>query len=156
MRGFASDNYAGVHPEVMDALAAANHEHARAYGDDPVTARLGERLREEFGPGARGAVVFNGTGANVVAMRALLRPWEGVICTENAHVNVDEAGAPERVSGTKLLAVATPAGKLTPELCAPRIARMDDVHAVRPGMVSATNASELGTVYTVGELRALA
>src|SRR5919112_592587 len=97
MRGFASDNYAGVHPEVMDALAAANGEHARAYGDDPVTARLDERLREEFGPDARGYVVFNGTGANVIAMRALLRPWEGVVCAQTANVNVDEAGAPERI-----------------------------------------------------------
>jgi len=156
MRGFASDNYAGVHPEVMDAIAAANDEHARAYGDDPVTARLAERVREEFGPDARAFVVFNGTGANVVAMRALLRPWEGVICAQTAHVEVDEAGAPERIAGTKLLTVATPHGKLTPELCAPRIARMDDIHAVRPGMVSVTNSSELGTVYSVAELEAVA
>src|SRR3954463_2867942 len=112
MRGFASDNYAGVHPEVMDAIAAANVEHARSYGDDPVTARLDERLREEFGPDARGFVVFNGTGANVIAMRALLRPWEGVICAATAHVAVDEAGAPERMAGTKLLTAATPHGKL--------------------------------------------
>ncbi len=155
MRGFASDNYAGIHPEVLDAIAAANSEHARAYGDDPVTARLDEKLREEFGPDARGFVVFNGTGANVIAMRALLRPWEAVICADTAHVNVDEAGAPERMAGTKLLALATPHGKLTPELCAPRIERLDDIHAVRPGMISVTNSTELGTIYTVEELRAL-
>ena len=110
MRGFASDNYAGIHPEVLAAITAVNDEHARAYGDDPVTARLDERLRQEFGPDARGFVVFNGTGANVIAMRALLRAWEGVICTETAHVNVDEAGAPERMGGAKLLTVATPHG----------------------------------------------
>jgi len=156
MRGFASDNYAGVHPEVMDAIAAANVEHARSYGEDAVTRRLDERLREEFGPDARGFVVFNGTGANVIAMRALLRPWEGVICAETAHIAVDEAGAPERIAGTKLLTIPTPHGKLTPELCNPRIDRMDDIHAVRPGMISVTNSTELGTVYTVGEVRALA
>ena len=156
MRGFASDNYAGIHPEVMEAIAAANAGHEPAYGDDAVTARLQERLRAELGSHAEGFVVFNGTGANVVAMRALLRPWEGVICAETAHVNVDEAGAPERIGGTKLLTVATPHGKLTPELCAPRIDRMDDVHAVRPGMISVTNSTELGTVYAPDELRALA
>jgi threonine aldolase len=156
MRGFASDNYAGVHPDVMDAVAAANGDHAPAYGEDPVTARLHERLRETFGPGATGFPVFNGTGANVIAMRALLRPWEGVICASTAHVVVDEGGAPERMSGTKLLTLPTEHGKLTPELVATRIDRMDDIHAVRPGMVSVTNSSELGTVYTPDELRALA
>ncbi len=156
MRGFASDNYAGIHPEVMEAIAAANAGHAQAYGDDPVTARLEERLRDELGAGARGFVAFNGTGANVIAMRALLRPWEGVICAETAHINVDEAGAPEQIGGTKLLTLPTPHGKLTPELCALRVVRMDDVHAVRPGMISVTNSTELGTVYTPDELRELA
>src|SRR4051794_40914954 len=156
MRGFASDNYAGVHPDVMDAIVAANHEHVRSYGDDPVTERLRARLRDEFGPEARGYVVFNGTGANVVAMRALLRPWEGVVCPGTAHVATDEGGAPEAMAGTKLLTVATPHGKLTPELAAAKLERMDDLHAIRPGMLSITNSTELGTVYTVEETRALA
>jgi threonine aldolase len=157
VRGFfASDNYAPVLPEVMDALAAANTGHDRAYGADAVTARVEARLRGELGEQARAFLVLNGTGANVVALRAMLRPWQGVVCAETAHLNMDEGGAPEAVAGIKLLTVPTPDGKLTPELVASRLVRFGDEHAVQPGVVSVTQSTELGTVYTPDELAALA
>src|SRR5262249_12835780 len=113
MKGFASDNYAAAHPEVLAAIAEANADHAPAYGADPWTARADELLREHFGEHARACLVFNGTGANVLCLRALCRPWESVVCASTAHVNVDEGGAPERIAGVKLHALDTPDGKLT-------------------------------------------
>ena len=154
--GFASDNYAGALPEVLEAIAAANTGQAPAYGDDEWTARVEARFRDEFGEDARAFLVFNGTGANVVGLRALTNPWEAVVCAETAHLNVDEGGAPERVGGIKLLTVATPDGKLTPELVAPRLIRFGDEHAVQPRVISITQSSELGTVYTTAEIGALA
>jgi threonine aldolase len=157
MRGsFASDNYAGALPEVIEAVAAANHGHAPAYGGDDVTTRMQERFREAFGPEAHALPVFNGTGANVVSLRAVARPYDAVICAATAHLNVDECGAPERVGGFKLLTVDTPDGKLTPELVAPRLIRFGDEHAVQPRVVSITQSTEFGTVYTPDEIRALA
>jgi threonine aldolase len=157
MRGsFASDNYAGALPEVLEAVAAANRGHAPAYGNDEWTEAMEARFREAFGAETQAFPVFNGTGANVVALRALTRPYDAVICAETAHLNVDECGAPERVGGFKLLTVATPDGKLTPELVAPRLVRFGDEHAVQPRVVSITQSTELGTVYTPGEIGALA
>ena len=155
-RGFASDNYAGALPEVLDALAAANDAHAPAYGSDPWTAAVEERFREQLGPEARAFLVFNGTGANVIALRALSQPWSATICAESSHLNVDEGGAPERMGGLKLLPLATSDGKLTPELVAPKLIRFGDEHAVQPRVISITQSTELGTVYSVEEVRALA
>ena len=155
-RGFGSDNHAGVLPEVLAAIAAANEGHAESYGHDEGTAALEARFREVFGDAARTFLMFNGTGANVVALRALLRPWEGVVCAETAHLNTDEGGAPEALAGIKLLGVATSDGKLTPELVRPRLARFGDEHAVQPRVLSISQSTELGTVYTAGEMRALA
>jgi threonine aldolase len=155
-RGFASDNYAGVLPEVLEAMAAANGGHAVSYGGDPWTERVQERFREHFGDEAVAALVFNGTGANVVAMQALTRPYEAAICASTAHLNVDECGAPERVAGIKLLTVDTPDGKLTPALIEPRLVRFGDEHAVQPRVVSITQSTELGTLYTQAEIAALA
>jgi threonine aldolase len=156
LKGFASDNAAGVLPEVLDAIAAANTDHAAAYGADPWTARAEERFREHFGEQARAFIVFNGTGANVAGLRSMLRPYQAVVCAETAHLNVDECGAPEFVAGIKLLPVATPDGKLTPELVRPRLARFGDEHAVQPRVVSITQSTELGTVYSLDEVVALA
>jgi threonine aldolase len=153
---FNSDNYAPVLPEVMDALAAANHGHVPAYGADEVTARVEARLREELGGDARAFLVLNGTGANVVALRAMLRPWQGVVCADTAHLNGDEGGAPEAVGRIKLLTVASPDGKLTPEMVASWLVRLGDEHAVQPGVVSVAQSTELGTLYTPDELAALA
>jgi threonine aldolase len=155
-RGFGSDNAAGILPEALEAIAAANTGHATAYGNDEWTARAEARFREHFGEQARAFVVFNGTGANVTGLRALLRPHEAVVCAETAHLNVDEGGAPEFVAGIKLLAVATPDGKLTPELVRSRLVRFGDEHAVQPRVISITQSTELGTVYTPAEIAALA
>ncbi len=155
MRAFASDNYAPILPEALDAIAAANRGHAVSYGADDWTARLQTRVREQFGDEAVAFPVFNGTGANVVALRSMLRPWQGVICADTAHLNVDECGAPEVLAGIKLLTVASPDGKLTPKLVERRLVRIGDEHAVQPGAVSVTQSTEFGTLYTPQELRAL-
>ena len=152
---FASDNYAGAHPAVLEAVAAANEGWARAYGDDDWTARLRARLRELFGD-VEAFPVFNGTGGNVTALAAVLRPFEAVICPETAHINVDECGAPERIAGAKLVDVPTPDGKLTPELLRGRLVGFGDQHHVQARVVSISQSTELGTVYTPDEIRALA
>jgi threonine aldolase len=155
-RGFASDNYAGIHPEVLEAIAQANGGHAVAYGDDDATARLVDLVREHFGPQAQVFPVFNGTGANVVALQAMCRPWEAVICAESAHVNVDEGGAPEKVAGLKLWTVPTSDGLLTPESVDVHAVRTGDVHRSQQAVVTITQSSELGTAYTVDQLGRLA
>jgi threonine aldolase len=153
---FASDNHSGAHPEVLEAIAAANVGHAGSYGSDPWTERVAQTFRRHFGEDARAFPVFNGSGANVASIDAVVRPHEAVICTEDAHMNVDECGAPERLTGTKLLTVSTEHGKLSPGDLARWEDRRGDEHHVQPRLVSITQATELGTVYTAGEVRAIA
>jgi threonine aldolase len=155
LRSFASDNYAGVHPEVLEAIATANGGHQVAYGDDVYTERLRQVFRGHFGEQAEVFPVFNGTGANVVSLQAMTRRWESVICTASAHINVDEGGAPEKVAGLKLLASPTTSGKLTPELIDQHAWGFGDVHRSQPRVVSLTQTTELGTCYTVEELAAI-
>jgi threonine aldolase len=155
-RGFASDNYAGIHPEVLAAMSGVNPGHQVAYGDDDETARLSQMVREQFGPSAQVFPVFNGTGANVVALSSICSRWEAVICAESAHINVDEGGAPEKVAGLKMHLVPTPDGKLTPELIDSQAWGFGDVHRAQPRAVSITQSTELGTVYRPEEIRALA
>jgi threonine aldolase len=154
-RELGSDNYAGVHPEVLAALAAANEGHVAGYGADPYTEHLQHVLRGHFGADATAYPVFNGTGANVLALQTMLPRWGAVICAETAHINTDENAAPERVGGLKLLTVPTPDGKLTPELVETRAHGFGDQHRAQPGVVSITQATELGTVYTPDEIRAI-
>ncbi|WP_190132889.1 threonine aldolase family protein [Streptomyces mashuensis] len=153
LRGFASDNYAGAHPEVLAALALANDGHQVAYGEDDYTAHLEELMRGLFGPAAQTYPVFNGTGANVVALQAASERWGAVICAYSAHINIDECGAPERVAGLKLLTVPTPDGKLTPELIDREAFGWDDEHRAQPQIVSLAQTTELGTCYTPEEIR---
>ncbi|MFM8954053.1 MAG: threonine aldolase family protein [Planctomycetaceae bacterium] len=155
-RGFASDNYAGPHPDVLAAVAAATAGHAAAYGGDDVTARLDAAVKREFGPTAEAFPMFNGTGANVVALASLIRGRGAVVCAETAHVHVDEGGAPEAIAGIKLWTVATADGRLTPALVDTQAWGFDDVHRARPAVVSITQSTELGTVYAPAEIRALA
>ncbi len=155
VRGFASDNYAGVHPEVLAAIALANGGHQVAYGEDQYTDHLQRVMHSHFGPMAEAFPVFNGTGANVTALQALTDRWGAVICAESAHINVDEGGAPERMGGLKLLTVPTPDGKLTPELIDRQAWGWEDEHRAMPQVVSITQNTELGTVYTVEEIRAI-
>lgn len=156
MTSFASDNYAPAHPRVLAAIAAANHGHAVSYGADAWSARAAALVRDQLGEDARPFLAFNGTGANVLCLRALLRPWEAVICAASAHIAVDECGAPEWALGTKLLDVPTPDGKLTPALVRAQVVRVGDEHAVQPRVVSITQTTELGTRYSLPEVRALA
>lgn len=156
VRGFASDNYAGIHPEVLEAILAANDGHQGAYGADDYTAALHDVVRGHFGAAAHAFPVFNGTGANVVALQSMLPRWGAVICTTTAHVHVDEGGAPERVAGIKLLPVPTEDGKLTPALVDREAWGFGDEHHAQPGVVAITQSTELGTVYAPEEIRALA
>jgi threonine aldolase len=156
IRGFASDNYSGVHPEVLAAIAAANGGHQVAYGDDVYTEHLHEVFARHFGDPVEVYPVFNGTGANVTALQSMLPRWGAVIAAATAHINVDEGGAPERVGGIKLLTVPTDDGKLTPELVDREAWGWGDEHRAQPLVVSITQTTELGTAYSVDEIRALA
>ena len=155
-RSFASDNYAGIHPEVLAAIAAANEGHQIAYGEDVYTARLQEVMAEHFGDGVEAFPVFNGTGANVVSLQSMLPRWGAVICTQTAHIHTDENAAAERVAGLKLLTVPTPDGKLTPALIDREAWGWGDEHRAQPLAVSITQTTELGTAYTAAEVRAIA
>ncbi len=154
-RGFASDNYAGAHPDILAAIARANAGHQTAYGDDEITKALEAKIEELFGQGAQVFPVFNGTGANVTALQSMTRSWEAVICASTAHIHADEGGAPEKVAGLKLWTVPTPDGKLTPELIDVHAFDFGFVHRAQPAVVSITQSTEYGTVYTVEEIRAI-
>jgi threonine aldolase len=153
---FLSDNAAGVHPEVMAALAAANQGHAAAYGNDPYTERATALLRECFGGNPGVLFVLTGTGANVLALQSMLRSYEAVICADCSHLNRDECGAPEKFIGAKLLPAPTRQGKLYPDLVEPLLADTDMVHRAQPRAVTVSQCTEWGTVYTVEELKDLA
>jgi threonine aldolase len=155
-RGFASDNYAGAHPQVLAAIAEANGGHQIAYGEDLYTAELQKVMKAHFGQQAETFPVFNGTGANVTALTSIMPRWGAVIATSTAHIHTDEGGAPERISGLKLLTVATPDGKLTPDLIETEAWGWGDEHRAQPAAVSITQTTELGTLYTVAEVRAIA
>ncbi len=155
-RGFASDNYAGAHPEVLAAIAEANGGHQIAYGEDLYTARLQEVVKGHFGDQAEAFPVFNGTGANVTALTSLLPRWGAVITTSTAHIHTDENGAPERIGGLKLLTIPTADGKLTPALIDREAWGWGDEHRAQPLAVSITQTTELGTLYSVDEIRAIA
>ena len=155
-RGFASDNYSGVHPEVLDAIAAANQGHQSSYGNDAYTARLQQVVQRHFGAQASAFPMFNGTGANVTGLQAALPRWGAVVCAKTAHINVDEGGAPEKVAGLKLYAVPTDDGKLTPALLDVEAWGYGDEHRAQPLAVSITQSTELGTLYTPDEIAALA
>jgi threonine aldolase len=153
-KSFGSDNHAGAHPAVLAAVAAANAGDATAYGDDDTSRRAIRMLRDLSGA-AEALLVFNGTAANVLGLSLVLRPYEGVICAESSHLNVDECGAAERVLGNKLLMVDAPDGKLTPELIGRRLGGRGDEHRVQPRVVQFAQLTELGTCYSLEELERL-
>ena len=154
-RSFASDNGAGVHPRVLAAIGAANHGHASAYGNDPWTARAVEALRHAFGGTAEVLLSFGGTGANVVALGAITRRYDAILCADSAHIVNSECAAVEHYCGGKLLPIATVDGKLSPGLLAPALGPTRGVHHARPRVVSITQPTEWGTLYSVAEMRAL-
>lgn len=152
---FASDNAAGAHPTVIDAVVRANHGHALAYGDDAETAACERVFDELFDADVSTLLTFNGTGANVTALAMLVRPGESVICSDWAHINVDETGAPERVVGTKLVDLATTDGRLTPDQIVAQRHVLGVQHHAQPGVVSITQSTEVGTVYSIDEITAI-
>jgi threonine aldolase len=154
-RSFASDNNAGVHPEIMEAIAAANDGHVIAYGDDPYTACAVKLFREHLGRDVEVFFVFGGTGANVLGLKAATESHQAIICAETAHINVDECGAPEKFTGCKLLSLSTPDGKIKVEQIKPLLHEVGFEHHVQPRVISVSQATEMGTVYTPKELKAL-
>ncbi len=155
MKGLASDNQAGVIPEVMAAIAACNIDHAMPYGQDDHTSQAVEAIKREFGEQTEAFFVFNGTAANVLAIGALIERHEAVICADTAHLNIDECGAPERYLGVKLLPVANSAGKITPQGILNQLVRRGDQHCAQAKVVSIAQPTEYGTVYSMEELRAI-
>jgi len=156
MRSFASDNNSGASPEILAALAAANRDHAVGYGDDPWTKAAEALFTEEFGPKTQAFLVFNGTGANILALSLAARPGSAVLCGEGAHIAVDEAGAPE-AAGMKSSPLPSRDGKILPEALKEALAGSDHaVHAARPACVSISQPTELGALYTPGEIGRIA
>jgi threonine aldolase len=153
-KSFGSDNHAGVDPAVLAAIGAVNHGDAVAYGADEVTRQAETALCAASGA-ARVLLVFNGTAANITGLSLMLRPFEAVICAETSHLNVDECGAAERLLGCKLLPVDTPDGKLTPDLISKRLVGRGDEHRAQPAVVQLAQVTEVGTCYSMAELRAI-
>lgn len=157
MKSFASDNYAPVHPKVLEELSKVNNHHMKAYGADEITEKTIELIKNFLeAKEAEVSFVFNGTGANVTGLQTVTNSWNSIICAKTSHINVDEGGAPEKLLGVKLLDVETPDGKLTPELIKNLWVRMGDQHTSQPNVVSITQSTEMGTVYSLEEIRALA
>jgi len=155
-RNFASDNNAGVHPEVLQAIASANQGHVVAYGDDPYTRSAVAKFEEHFGPGIDVFFTFNGTGANVLGLQALNRPYHAVLCSDYAHIYTDECGAPEKHTGCKLIPLPHQDGKITLEQVRHAYHGIGDQHHVQARVISITQSTEMGTVYQPEEIQALA
>jgi len=155
-RSFASDNNAGIHPKVLEAIATANHGHVVGYGDDPYTESAVRKFRQHFGADSEIFVVFNGTAANCLGLKGLTDSYHAVICSATSHINTDECGAPERFTGCKLLALPSENGKLTVETVETAYHGIGDQHHVQPRVLSITQATETGTVYTRDEVKELA
>ena len=154
-RGFASDNNSGIHPEILNALSAANEGHAVGYGGDELTQQAISRFKQEFGEQTDVYFVFNGTGANVLSLFTLTRSFHSVICADTAHIQTDECGAPEKFTGSKLLPVATVKGKISPEGISKYLHGFDFEHHSQPGIISISQVTELGTIYTLEEIKAI-
>jgi len=155
-KSFGSDNHAGAHPAVLQAILDANAGDAVAYGADELTLRTAAALRTAFGADGEAFFVLNGSGANILGLSVLLRRHEAVICAESAHINTDECGSAERLLGTKLLTVPAPDGKLSAEGIAAWLDVRGNDHLAQPGVVAVTQSTEFGTCYTLAELRKIA
>ncbi len=155
MKSFASDNYSGVHPEIMDAIIQANSAHQISYGDDEITAEANALFRQIFG-NVDVLYAFNGTGANIVSLKCTTLPFQSIICTDTAHIHVDECGGPTQSTGSSLVALTTPDGKLTPAMLEHQLSFIGNVHHTQPKVISISQSTELGTIYSLDEIRALA
>lgn len=154
-RGFASDNNAGVHPEIMKAIESVNSGHTIAYGDDPYTASAVKKIKSILGENVQPYFVFTGTAANVLGLDAITKPYHSIICAETSHIHEDECGAPERWTGCKLLSLESPDGKLSPASIEKHMYGIDFEHHSQPRVISITQSTEMGTVYTPDEIRAI-
>jgi len=154
-RGFASDNFSGVLPEVMEAIQKVNYGHSMAYGGDPYTASAIEKFKQLFGENIDVYFVFNGTGANVIGLSTLTQSWNSVICPSTAHIQVDECGAPDKITGCKFIPIEVTDGKLTPDLIKSQLHGFGFEHHSQPKVISITQCTELGTVYTPEEVKAI-
>jgi len=152
-KGFASDNYAGIHPDIVQAINDANQGHCKAYGNDAYTKEAIELFKKQFGNNIDVYFVSNGTGANVLCLSTMAKSYQAIICAQSAHINVDECGAPEKYTGCKLLTIPTTDGKLTVEKIKPLLIDQGDQHKVQPKAISITQGTELGTVYTIDEIK---
>ncbi|HZY81434.1 MAG TPA: low specificity L-threonine aldolase [Cyclobacteriaceae bacterium] len=155
MKAFASDNYSGVHPEIMQALQKANIDHAGSYGNDNYTSKAVSKFKEHFGDDIEVFFIYNGTAANVLGLSTLTQSFNSVLCAEGAHINVDESTAPEKFLGCKLVTIPSPDGKITAAQVKEKIQRIGDQHHPQAKVISISQASEYATVYTVDEVRAL-
>ncbi len=155
-RSFASDNNAGVHPEILEAIARANQGHVVAYGDDPYTRSAIAKFQEHFGDGIDVFFTFNGTGANVLGLQALNRSYHAVLCSDYAHIYTDECGAPEKHTGCKLIPLPHQDGKITLESVRHAYHGIGDQHHVQARVISITQSTEMGTVYKPDEIQELA
>jgi threonine aldolase len=156
VRSFASDNNAGVHPKVLQAISAVNRGHVVGYGDDPYTEAAVRKFKQHFGRDIEVFIVFNGTAANCLSLKALTESYHAVICADAAHIYTDECGAPEKFTGCKLIQIPTPDGKLTLEAVRHAYHGIGDQHHVQPHVISITQVTEMGTLYTAREVRELA
>ena len=154
MKSFASDNYSGIHPEVFEAIQLANSHHQISYGDDIFTQEAVKLFEKEFG-NVSVLFSFNGTGANVICLKCCTLPFQAVICSDLAHIHVDECGAPTQSIGCSLLPIPTTDGKLTPELIKPLLSRLGNVHHTQPKVISISQSTEVGTIYSIDELKTL-
>ena len=155
MKSFASDNNSGVHPDIMHAIITANDEHAIGYGDDIWTLEAEKKIKTAFGTDCEVLFVFNGTGSNVVALQLMTRPYNSIICAETAHIYVDECGAPVKMTGAQIRPVVTSDGKLTPSLIEPYLTGFGDQHHSQPSAIYISQSTELGTIYSTDELKAI-
>lgn len=156
MRSFASDNNSGIHPNILQAIAAANQDHVVGYGEDSYTSSLKKKFATLFGKEIEMALVFNGTGANIIGIQSATQSFNAVICAETAHINVDECGAPEKMTGCKVISIPTKDGKLTCELVQAQLHGFGFEHHSQPKVISITQTTEMGTVYTPEEIKNLA
>lgn len=154
-RGFASDNNSGIHPDILKAISTANEGHAVGYGGDPITQKAVQRFKQEFGEETEVFFVFNGTGANVLGLSTLTHSFHSVICADTAHIQTDECGAPEKFTGCKLLPVETIKGKISPTGIRRYLHGFDFEHHSQPKVISISQVTELGTLYTVEEIKAI-
>ncbi len=152
---FASDNTSGVLPEVLAAISDVNSGPAIGYGDDPYTQKLRQQMDELFNREVTTLLAYGGTGANVVGLQAMLKPWEAVICTKSSHINIDECAAPEKFLSAKLIDLESEDAKIKPEMLQKEIEVLGIVHHAQPGAISLTQSTEYGTLYSIDELKEL-